>query len=118
MLKDAADADVEAAVPSEEFLEEWRDQRWDTLPTVAAKVENLNRRLRRMEGKPSVEAKAKKVAKYIAAAAVVAGAAMGPVERFVSMYRMHDTPTAEQARGTSYPSIATDRVPRPDGGAK
>jgi hypothetical protein len=120
MLKDAGEADVDARSPSEDYLEELRDQRWDTLPTLSAKVENLNRRMRRLETKPEDwKGKAKRVARIIATGVIVAGSAAGGIGEVVKNYRLQTVPSAEQPPSLNkFASTALDRVPNPDAGTR
>ena len=115
MLRHAGDEQVDALAPDPQLLEELRDARWDGLPTVAAKVENLNRRVRRLETKPDgIEERAKRWAKWIAALAVIAGAVSGPIEKFIGYWKLHGE---DASRPPSAERLTVDRVQHPDGGA-
>lgn len=108
-IKDAQTEDLGTVGPGAEY---WEEIRWSNLPDGDAKVEDLNRRLRKLEAPSALRLWAKR----IVTGTIAIGSAVGGVGEVIRNYRLNHPIPAQTAPGSNSASLATDRVPEPDAG--
>lgn len=110
-IKEAQTEDLGTVGPGPEY---WEEIRWNNLPDGDAKIEDLNRRLRKFEAPSRI----KLVAKRLVQAILVIGSAAGGVGEVVRNYRLNHPIPAERPRDPNpeSASLAIDRKDRPDAG--
>lgn len=106
-IKDAQTEDLGTVGPGPEY---WEEIRWHNLPDGDAKVEDLNRRLRKLEAPSALRLWAKR----IITGTIAVGSAVGGVGEVIRNYRLQHPIPAQTAQGSNSASLTIDRVPKPD----